>query len=182
MNRRKMAGLAAALMLMTCAPVHSYAALRRVLESAKTEQSESTGKSKKDKEKDEESWQQDMLDSVNAARKKAGVAPVAPLELDEKVGKAAQTRANECKKSYDHTRPNGKKSKTALDDAGVSYSWWGENINEKQKTVESTMKFWMGSKGHKANILNENYTKVGFGRAKDKNGSYYWVQMFAKTK
>ena len=179
MNRRKMAGLAAALMLMTCAPVHSYAALRRVPESAKTEQSESTGKSKKDKEKDEESWQQDMLDSVNAARKKAGVAP---LEKDEKVGKAAQTRANECKKSYDHTRPNGKKSKTALDDAGVSYSWWGENINEKQKTVQSTMKSWMGSKGHKANILNEKYTKVGFGRAKDKSGSYYWVQMFAKTK
>ena len=50
-----------------------------------------------------------MLDSVNAARKKAGVAP---LELDKKVGKAAQLRANECKQSYDHTRPNGKKSKT----------------------------------------------------------------------
>lgn len=59
----------------------------------------------KDKEKDEESWQQEMLDSVNAARKKAGVAP---LELDKKVGKAAQLRANECKQSYDHTRPNGK--------------------------------------------------------------------------
>lgn len=179
MNRRKMAGLAAALMLMTFAPINTHAALRRVQEDAKTEQSESVSKSKKDKEKDEESWQQDMLDSVNAARKKAGVAP---LELDEKVGKAAQTRANECKQSYDHTRPNGKKSKTALDDAGVSYSWWGENINEKQKTVQSVMKSWMASKGHKANILNENYTKVGFGRAKDKSGSYYWVQMFAKTK
>lgn len=179
MNRRRMAGLAAALILMTFAPIHTHAALRRVQEGAKTEQSESASKSKKDKEKDEESWQQDMLDSVNAARKKAGVAP---LELDEKVGKAAQTRANECKQFYDHTRPNGKKSKTALDDAGVSYSWWGENINEKQKSVESTMKSWMGSKGHKANILNEKYTKVGFGRAKDKDGSYYWVQMFAKTK
>ena len=120
-----------------------------------------------------------MLDSVNAARKKAGVAP---LELDKKVGKAAQLRANECKQSYDHTRPNGKKSKTALDDAGVSYSWWGENINEKQKTVQSTMQSWMESKGHKANILNEKYTKVGFGRAKDESGSYYWVLMFAKTK
>ncbi|MFR8759805.1 MAG: CAP domain-containing protein [Negativibacillus sp.] len=179
MNRRKMAGLAAALMLMTFAPIHTHAALRRVPEGMKTEQGEWTTKSKKDKEKDEESWQQEMLDSVNAARKKAGVAP---LELDKKVGKAAQLRANECKQSYDHTRPNGKKSKTALDDAGVSYSWWGENINEKQKTVQSTMQSWMESKGHKANILNEKYTKVGFGRAKDESGSYYWVQMFAKTK
>lgn len=150
MNRR-MAGLAAALILMTLAPIHTHAALRRVPEGMKTEQGEWTTKSKKDKEKDEESWQQEMLDSVNAARKKAGVAP---LELDKKIGKAAQRRANECKQSYDHTRPNGKKSKTALDDAGVSYSWWGENINEKQKTVQSTMQSWMESKGHKANILN----------------------------
>jgi len=44
------------------------------------------------------------------------------------------------------------------------------------------MQSWMESKGHKANILNEKYTKVGFGRAKDESGSYYWVQMFAKTK
>lgn len=69
MNRR-MAGLAAALILMTLAPIHTHAALRRVPEGMKTEQGEWTTKSKKDKEKDEESWQQEMLDSVNAARKK----------------------------------------------------------------------------------------------------------------
>lgn len=56
MNRR-MAGLAAALMLMTFAPIHTHAALRRVPEGMKTEQGEWTTKSKKDKEKDEESWQ-----------------------------------------------------------------------------------------------------------------------------
>ncbi len=37
------------------------------------------------------------------------------------------------------------------------------------------MQSWMESKGRKANILNEKYTKVGFGRAKDESGSYYWV-------
>lgn len=37
MNRR-MAGLAAALMLMTFAPIHTHAALRRVPEGMKTEQ------------------------------------------------------------------------------------------------------------------------------------------------
>lgn len=94
MNRR-MAGLAAALMLMTFAPIHTHAALRRVPEGMKTEQGEWTTKSKKDKEKDEESWQQEMLDSVNAARKKAGVAP---LELDKrrsaKQHSSAQTSAS----------------------------------------------------------------------------------------
>ena len=45
MNRR-MAGLAAALMLMTFAPIHTHAALRRVPEGMKTEQGEWTTKSK----------------------------------------------------------------------------------------------------------------------------------------
>ena len=51
MNRR-MAGLAAALILMTLAPIHTHAALRRVPEGMKTEQGEWTTKSKKDKEKE----------------------------------------------------------------------------------------------------------------------------------
>ncbi len=46
MNRR-MAGLAAALILMTLAPIHTHAALRRVPEGMKTEQGEWTTKSKK---------------------------------------------------------------------------------------------------------------------------------------
>ena len=121
----------------------------------------------------------EMLDSINAARKKAGLQP---LKLNEDACKAAQVRAKECLKKYDHTRPNGKSLTTALDEAGVKYSYWGENINEKQETVSSTMKSWMASKGHKANILGENFDSVGFGRAKDKNGSYTWVQMFYKAK
>ncbi len=46
MNRR-MAGLAAALMLMTFAPIHTHAALRRVPEGMKTEQGEWTTKKQK---------------------------------------------------------------------------------------------------------------------------------------
>ena len=56
-----------------------------------------------------------------------------------------------------HPPRNGRASRTAMDDQGVSYSWWGENINEEQDTVASTMKSWMASKGHKANILGENF-------------------------
>jgi uncharacterized protein YkwD len=36
----------------------------------------------------------------------------------------------------------------------------------------------MNSPGHKANILNSNFTEIGVGMAKDKNGTPYWVQMF----
>ena len=99
-----------------------------------------------------------------------------------KLCEAAQVRAQACLGQYSPTPPDGRASRTAMDDQGISYSWWGENINEEQDTVASTMKSWMASKGHKANILGENFEQVGFGRAKDKDGSYYWVQLFAKCK
>lgn len=95
---------------------------------------------------------------------------------------AAQIRADECLKSYSHTRPNGKKFTTVLDEKKIKYGYWGENINEKQESVSSTMKSWMSSEGHKANILKKEFDTVGFGRAKDSKGKYYWVQIFISAK
>lgn len=184
LNKRYLAALLAAAMIFSMAPTSAYAASLR-LGGTKTETTQEAAQEKKSTTKKasstqkESEWQQEMLDSINAARKKAGLQP---LKLNEDACKAAQVRAKECLKKYDHTRPNGKSLTTALDEAGVKYSYWGENINEKQATVSSTMKSWMASKGHKANILGENFDSVGFGRAKDKNGSYTWVQMFYKAK
>ena len=41
------------------------------------------------------------------------------------------------------------------------------------------MNAWMNSSGHKANILNSNYKKLGVGFYKG-SGQYtsYWVQLF----
>ncbi len=195
-NKKILAGLMAALLITTSASTTAFAALEKpVAEKQQTVQSEKTVKKQskkvkvtkkknskiKDKqEKDnEQSWQQDMLKSVNEARKKAGKSE---LKLNEKLCEAAQIRAEECLKKYDHKRPDGSECTTAMDEVGVKYSYWGENINEKQESVSSTMKSWLGSKGHKANIVNGNFDQVGFGRAKDKSGKYYWVQMFAKVK
>ena len=160
LNRKYLAALLAAAMIFSMAPTSAYAASLR-LGGTKTETTQEAAQEKK------------------STTKKAGLQP---LKLNEDACKAAQVRAKECLKKYDHTRPNGKSLTTALDEAGVKYSYWGENINEKQATVSSTMKSWMASKGHKANILGENFDSVGFGRAKDKSGSYTWVQMFYKAK
>ena len=53
----------------------------------------------------------------------------------------------------------------------------GENIAMGQKNPEQVMSSWMNSSGHKANILNSEFGKIGIGCYK-KNGIYYWVQMF----
>ena len=37
----------------------------------------------------------------------------------------------------------------------------------------------MNSEGHRANILNSNYTHIGVGHYEE-NGTEYWVQLFIK--
>jgi uncharacterized protein YkwD len=58
------------------------------------------------------------------------------------------------------------------------YSTAGENIAWNQRTEEEVVRDWMNSSGHRANIMNRNFTKVGFGEARTKNGSLYWCTVF----
>lgn len=40
------------------------------------------------------------------------------------------------------------------------------------------MNAWMNSSGHRQNILNANYGKLGVGYVTDTSGRAYWVQIF----
>ena len=39
------------------------------------------------------------------------------------------------------------------------------------------MKAWMNSSGHRDNIMNPSFNKIGVGMY-EKNGTKYWTQMF----
>ncbi|MBQ7067122.1 MAG: hypothetical protein IJN92_09925 [Lachnospiraceae bacterium] len=112
---------------------------------------------------------------VNEERVKAGLKE---LTIDTQVETAALVRAKEIKQSFSHTRPNGSSFSTVLKEQGVKYKGSGENIAWGQKTPEEVMKGWMNSEGHRANILNAKYTKIGVGNYQDENGRNYWVQLF----
>ena len=47
-------------------------------------------------------------------------------------------------------------------------------------TTDYVMDMWMGSSGHRANILNENFTDIGVGVV-ESDGYYYWVQLFPRA-
>jgi uncharacterized protein YkwD len=53
-----------------------------------------------------------------------------------------------------------------------------ENIAQGYASVESVMNGWMSSSGHRANILNPQYTKVGLSGYSSPNGHPYWCQQF----
>ena len=111
---------------------------------------------------------------VNAERTKQGLSA---LTIDTKVQQAALVRAKESAQSFSHTRPNGSSFSTALTEAGVSYRTAGENIAYGQSTPQQVMNAWMNSSGHRANILNANYTTIGVGYTVI-NGTVYWAQLF----
>jgi uncharacterized protein YkwD len=54
----------------------------------------------------------------------------------------------------------------------------GENIAMGQDSAEQVMNDWMNSQGHRENILNPNFKKIGVGIHKGADGRLYWAQMF----
>ncbi len=117
----------------------------------------------------------EVVTLVNAERAKAGLPA---LTVHNGAAKAAQMRARELVVSFSHTRPDGSGGVTALNQAGVSYRGYGENIAYGQTSAGEVMRQWMNSSGHRANILNGSFTSIGVGHYKGENGVDYWTQMF----
>ena len=91
---------------------------------------------------------------------------------------AAQIRATEIEISFSHTRPNGTSFATAIREQGISYRTAGENIAYGQRSPEEVVEAWMNSEGHRANILNANFNKIGVGYYQNNRGVKYWSQEF----
>ena len=104
------------------------------------------------------------------------------LSYDYNLQATADTRASEQTISFSHTRPNGTDWSTAY--PANTYYFSGENLAScdgiltDESFATSCIKWWMESEGHRANILNPNYTVIAVGVAITANGMYA-VQEFA---
>lgn len=120
-----------------------------------------------------------VLSLVNQERSKQGLKP---LTLSDKLTSIANTKAQDMAKNgyFSHTSPTYGSPFDMLHEFGVSYSNAGENIAAGQKTPEQVMNDWMNSSGHRANILNKNYTQLGVGYVQGGSYGTEWVQLFIK--
>ncbi len=119
---------------------------------------------------------QQVVDLVNAERTNAGLNP---LEKSPEVCAAADVRAHEIAGSFSHTRPDGRRYRTVLADNGVSSHFSGENIAGGYRSPSDVVRAWMGSEGHRENIMNPDYTHIGVGYYYDSaSGLQYWCQLF----
>jgi hypothetical protein len=117
----------------------------------------------------------DVLDLVNQERKAAGLKNV---KLNDDLNRVAELRAAEIVERWSHTRPNGEEWKTAFAEEGVSASYRGENLAKGQYSADKVVEDWMDSEGHRSNILNKKFTKMGVASVVI-DGVTYWVQVFA---
>jgi len=112
---------------------------------------------------------------TNSVRSQNGYAA---LVEDGALSDAAALRAREIARSFSHTRPSGASFSSALSESGVSYLRAGENIASGQKSASEVVNAWMNSPGHRANILNSSYSRIGSASV-NIDGTLYWVQLFA---
>lgn len=113
---------------------------------------------------------------VNQYRQENGCSA---LSLSDDLNKAANIRARELEQLFSHTRPDGSECFSAMDDLGISYGWAGENIAKGQRSSSQVMTAWMNSSGHRANILNTHFRKIGVGHFTTGSGIPCWVQLFS---
>ncbi len=121
------------------------------------------------------SYVSEVVRLVNIERQKAGVPP---LTMSGELNNAAGIRANEIIQSFSHTRPNGTSCFTVLSELNISYRTCGENIAAGQPTPAKVVEGWMNSEGHRRNILNGSYTKIGVGYVTGGSYGTNWVQLF----
>ncbi len=69
---------------------------------------------------------------------------------------------------------------TRADWAGYDYMALGENIAYGYSGAQDVMQAWMNSPGHRANILNVNYTEIGVSIEAGANGVLYFTQEYGK--
>lgn len=116
------------------------------------------------------------LELINAEREKVGLPA---LTFNYKLYNCAKLRADETEEKLSHTRPNGKKFYTVLEDYGIPHEkCLGENIAFNFKEVDAAFDALMNSQSHKDNILHEMYSSVSIGITELGNGYYSMVQFF----
>lgn len=122
--------------------------------------------------------EKNAVELMNADRRANGLSD---LKVSSAVTAVARSHAQDMvnRKFFSHSNPDGKTPSDRLKAAGISYSAVGENIAENT-SVQAAETSFMNSSGHRANILNSNYTTVGIGVAYDSAGNVYVVQDFIK--
>lgn len=121
----------------------------------------------------------EVLQLVNQERTSHGLAA---LQYSDVLEEPAMQHACEMITNdfFDHNNPvTGSSPGDRVAATTFQATTWGENIACGQATAQEVVTGWMNSPGHRANILNPDFTHLGVGVRTGGSCTIYWVQLFA---
>lgn len=119
-------------------------------------------------------FEEQVVALTNEERQKHGLSD---LEIDTELSKVARQKSEDMATNgyFSHNSPTYGSPFDMIQQSGISYRTAGENIAKGQRSPEEVVNAWMNSDGHRANILNENFTHIGVGYVEQGN---HWTQQF----
>ena len=102
-----------------------------------------------------------LLADTNQARQTHNLAP---LTYSDDLTNAAQAKLDDmiAEQYWSHEAPDGTSPWHWYDSVGYEYSTAGENLARGYQTADATIDAWLDSPSHRENLLDHDYTEVGF--------------------
>ena len=118
----------------------------------------------------------ETLRLLNLEREEEGLPP---FVLEGSLSSAAQDHADDMDSEgyFDHVSKDGRTFSDRSIEAGYNGLPTAENIAAGAMTPAQVVEMWMGSNGHRANILSDKSNEIGVGYAPASNK---WVLKFGK--
>ncbi len=128
---------------------------------------------------DAEAWEQRVFDLTNTERVKAGLRP---FLADSCASGTARAWSATMLRTHQYEHSSSWAPLQACAEAAGGNAGMAENIYSGNAgwhlTPEQAVRGWMASPGHRANILNAAYTRLGVGFAGSFSGKHYATQQF----
>ncbi len=116
-----------------------------------------------------EQWCVDLVNSERTDRSLSALARAADVQAVAR----AHSQDMALRDYFSHDTPEGVTAAERAQNAGISYTWYGENIawvsgwagRSEQQVAQEIVAGWMNSEGHRRNILSPDFVEQGMGIA-----------------
>jgi uncharacterized protein YkwD len=109
---------------------------------------------------------------------------LAPLQANDALMRAAAAHSLDMATHnfVDHVGSDGSTPGQRITRASYAWQAYGENIAAGYATAQQVVAAWMGSAGHRANILNPDFQHIGVAYVYRSGTTYggYWTQVFGR--
>lgn len=126
-----------------------------------------------------EGFEYQLFDLTNAARVNHGLSV---LDWDESVRETARGHSKDMAENnyFNHTNLEGQSPFDRMTEDGIAFSMAGENLAMGQLSSIFAHEGLMNSPGHRENILQKGYERLGVGVAFNERSQPYYTENFLK--